>query len=136
MDRKSIAAKQVPTLRYFVSTAQLAVICSGSRGEEGGFFFDKIAELYDTVTTMPETYEQDGKGDDAIVYLHYFNGGQDWYITERDMELNCQAQAFGFADLGSGSGEIGYISIEELKTNGVEIDLHWTPKTLREVKAA
>jgi len=58
----------------------------------------------------------------------------DWYITERDMETD-QLQAFGLANLGYG-GELGYISIEELKSSNVEIDLHWTPKTLREVKAA
>ena len=133
MNRQTIAAKQVPTLRNFISIAQLSVICSGSKGEEGEYFFDKIDEMFNTVTTMPKTYEQDGKGDDAIVYLHYFRGGMDWYITERDMETD-QLQAFGLANLGYG-GELDYISIEELKSSGVEIDLHWTPKTLREVKA-
>ncbi len=134
MSRQDIAKKQIPTLRHFVGVPQLQVMSAGTRGEEGDYFFDKIDELYKTITTMPKTYEQDGKGDDAIVYLHYFRGGMDWYITERDMETD-QHQAFGLANLGYGS-ELGYISIEELKENGVEIDMHWTPKTLREVKAS
>ena len=72
--------------------------------------------------------------DDAIVYLHYFKGNMDWYITEKDMIEEEQNQAFGYADLGLGFGELGYISLIELAENGVELDLHWTPKTLREVK--
>ena len=39
------------------------------------------------------------------------------------------------ADLGMDCAELGYISIEELTEYGAELDLHWTPKTLREVKA-
>jgi len=58
----------------------------------------------------------------------------DWYITEKDMGDE-QIQAFGLADLGMGFPELGYISIEELVENGVELDLHWTPKTLAEVKS-
>lgn len=45
-------------------------------------------------------YEQDGKGEEAIVTLHYFRGGMDWFITEKDMEPE-QHQAFGLADLGT-----------------------------------
>lgn len=44
-----------------------------------------------------------------------------------------QLQAFGLADLGYG-GELGYISIVELLECGAELDLHWTPQTLAEVK--
>ncbi len=84
---------------------------------------------------MPKTYEQDGKGDDAVVYLHYFRGDMDWYITEKDMEAE-QHQAFGLADLGMGFPELGYINISELIDNNVELDLYWEPKTLREVKAS
>lgn len=32
--------------------------------------------------------------------------------------------------------EIGYISIAELVKNGAEIDLHFDPKTLGEIKAS
>ncbi|MBL0011067.1 MAG: DUF2958 domain-containing protein [Nitrosomonas sp.] len=83
---------------------------------------------------MPKTYGQDGMGDKAIAYLHYFSGGSDWYITEKDMEDE-QLQAFGLANLGQG-GELGYISIQELIDAGVEIDLYWTPKTIGQIKGA
>ena len=61
---------------------------------------------------MHKVYEQGGKGDAAIVHLHYFTSSGDWYITERDTSV-AQHQAFGSADLGYGP-ELGYISIAEL----------------------
>ena len=81
---------------------------------------------------MPETYGQDGMGDKAIAHLHYFKGSMDWYITEKDMEGE-QLQAFGMVDMGYGP-ELGYISIAELVQNGIELDLHFTPMTLGEIK--
>lgn len=121
-------------INKFLSVSQRFAISDACSGEEGEYFLDKLQALQKLIDTMPKTYEQDGKGDDAIVYLHYFRGGMDWYITERDMEDE-QLQAFGLADLGYG-GELGYISIQELIDNNVELDLYWEPKTLREVKAA
>ncbi|CAM3834843.1 hypothetical protein VRRI112168_02265 [Vreelandella rituensis] len=46
----------------------------------------QIQELANTVSSMPVTYEQDGLGDQAIAYLHYFMGGADFFITEKDMK--------------------------------------------------
>ena len=126
--------KAVNALRGFVPSHQLNLIGSLCRGEEGDFFRGKLIEYAERVALMPKTYEQDGKGDDAVAYLHYFSGGADWWITEKDMEDE-QRQAFGLADLGYG-GEIGYISLVELCTSeAVELDLHWTRATLGEIKA-
>lgn len=124
----------MPLLRKFIGASQIAALGEAARGEEREHFIDMMLELAEHLKTMPKTYEQDGKGDDAVVGLHYFRGNMDWYITERDMEDD-QLQAFGLADLGYG-GELGYISIQELIDNDVELDLYWTPKTLGEVKAS
>ena len=94
-------------------------------------------EYGERIATMPKTYEQEGKEDQAIVSLHYFRGNQDWYITEKDMETPeepGQHQAFGMTDLGHG-GELGYISIVELVAHGVELDLYFKPRTLAEIRA-
>ena len=120
------------TLRAFVGPAQRSAIYTGMRGEEGKFFRELMGNLLVTLENMPKVYEQDGLGDNAIVYLHYFNGSQDWYITERDTSEE-QHQAFGMADLGYG-GELGYISIAELIRHGVELDLYWKPRTLAQIK--
>ena len=128
------AHQAVTALRGFVPRVQLDTIGTLCRGEEGDFFRGKLIEYAKRVATMPKTYEQDGKGDDAVAYLHYFSGGCDWWITEKDMEAE-QHQAFGLADLGYG-GEVGYVSLIELcGIASIELDLHWTPKTLGEIKA-
>jgi hypothetical protein len=119
------------TLSKFMGNAQINAIKELSKGEEGEYFEEVAEELVGTFNAMPKTYEQDGKGDDAIAYLHYFYGSCDWYITEKDME-DPQYQAFGLANMGQ--AELGYINIEELKANNVELDFHWTPKTIGELK--
>ncbi|SFI97845.1 hypothetical protein [Nitrosomonas sp. Nm34] len=48
-------------------------------------------------------------------------------ITEKDMEEE-QIQAFGLAKIQE--EELRYIDIETLIIHGVELDLHWTPKSL------
>jgi len=124
------AADQLSTLGKFMSVSQIKALCDGLRGEESDFFFDKINELVNTFNTMPKSYEQDGKGEDAIVYLHYFSGSMDFHITERDME-NEQHQAYGRANLGHG-GALGYISLIELAANDIELDMYWEPTPLKD----
>ncbi len=131
--RKSIL-KLIESIRPFVPHAQLEVMTLGLSGEERGFFREKMREIERTIATMPVTYAQDGKGDSAVVYLHYFAGGADWWITEKDMDGGV-AQAFGLVDLGGGP-ELGYVSIEELTSlRTANLDLHWKPKTIAEVKS-
>jgi hypothetical protein len=122
------------TLKKFMGNNQVEVIKELSKGEEGEYFEEVAEKLVSTFKTMPKTYGQDGKGDDAVVYLHYFYGCFDWYITEKDTE-DPQYQAFGMANMGYAYAELGYINIEELKANNVELDFHWTPKTIGEIKA-
>jgi hypothetical protein len=114
----------------FIGWSQLEALRTALQGEERQFFIDKICELRDLVIKMPATYEQEGKGDSAVVYLHYFIGNCNWYITEKDSG-KAQQQAFGLADLGNGP-EYGYISIEELLANDVELDFYYRPRTIAE----
>lgn len=123
----------MPLLKQFIGKSQLSAVGMGIRGEEKQFFIDKMLEIANTIKTMPKTYGQDGMGDKAVAYLHYFKGSADWYITEKDMEDE-QLQAFGLADLFGDGGELGYISIEELIGSGVELDFYWKPKTIGEIR--
>lgn len=124
-------SKAMAALRPFMSVSQMKAVSDSMRGEEKQFFIDKMVEMAGIISAMPETYGQDGKGDAAIAYLHYFMGGMDWYITEKDMEAE-QLQAFGLADLGHG-GELGYISIVELVGSGAELDFHFQQKTIGQI---
>ena len=118
-------------LQNFISAEQLAVLEMNLKGEEGSYFKNLLEELENTLKTMPKTYEQDGKGEDSIVYLHYFLGDFDWFIMERDVEPE-QLQAFGLVCIFF--DELGYINIAEIIQNGGELDLNWKPKTLAEVR--
>jgi len=89
--------------------------------------------LYD----IPKLYEQDGKGLNAIVYLHYFVGGTDWYVTEYSKDDNT---FFGYVILNSDtqSSSLGYIDISYITDNDYglnspELDLYWSYKTLNEI---
>lgn len=119
-------------IRTFMPTEQLASIKGNDAVAESVSSIDEIIE------SMPVTYEQDGKGKKAIAYLHYFTGSNDYFITEKDKGSvnedgsrdDRQVQAFGYVRAG-GYPELGYISIEELKSHPeVQMDFHFKPKTL------
>jgi hypothetical protein len=126
-------------LKLYVSTQQLQAMKAGARGEEKAYFQGKIVEMGTRIATMPKTYEQDGKGDKATVSLHYFQGSSDWYILEKDISASEDGnfQAFGFAVLNGDrqNAELGYINIDELTRQNVELDLHFEPTTLGVIKS-
>lgn len=133
------ALKAAEYLRHFINPDQMSVIVNHARrSEERQFFRDKLCELAGVVASMPGPYGTQGQGEKAIAWLHYFNSGGDWYITEKNTEdpgEPGQHQAHGLACPFGDEGERGYISIAELIANGVELDLHWTPASLAAIKA-
>jgi len=84
---------------------------------------------------LPALYTQESKGGDAIVHLKLFtpDGAWTWFATEFDGEDTF----FGLVD--GHERELGYFSLRELESvRGalglpIERDLHWRPKTLREI---
>ena len=95
----------------------------------------------DLEAMLPPLYAQEALGEDAIVSVHFFNpcGVGDWWITEGSAEGD-DFIMFGLCDLGC--PELGYVSLNEMQAVsgplglGIERDLHWTPKALREVRPA
>lgn len=131
--------------RHWMGRSQRMAIAQAIRGEEGESFIDTLANLKYTIENMPRTYEtEEQKVQDRVVHLHYFGGSVDAWIVERDVgdskyqaEIGPQYQAFGPITLygeSIGGSKWGYISIQELIGNGVELDLYWTPKPVKEVK--
>ncbi len=115
----------------FMATAQKRVLFELLRGEEANYFYDTVLEIAKTFKEMPKTYDQDGEGDKAKAYIHLFNNSQDWYITEKDSEAE-QIQAYGLKP----SGNMGYINMVELAEHfNIEVDFHFSPTTLKEIKA-
>ncbi len=137
MNKMKTALEHIKTVKGFIGSAQLSVMADNCRREEKEFFFEKFAGLAATITTMPKTYETDGQGDAATVHLHYFSPLGDWWITEKDADPagDGQRQAFGLVALGDNYPERGYIDITTIiSSNRVELDLHWTPKPLSEIR--
>lgn len=143
-------SEQLVTLRPFLSQSQLGAILEGLSGEEAAYFEGKISEFADLISNMPATYQQNGKDKDAVAYLHYFIGGQDYWVTEKDMDGDGTLQAFGLSSHGQ-TAKLGYISIAYLTGHHeefdpdclpetkhfpcVELDLGFKPQTLRDIKA-
>jgi hypothetical protein len=75
----------------------------------------------------------------ALVKLFSPYSSAVWFLTEYSPE---EGLAFGWADLGFGCGELGYIDVNELiglNRRGlplVERDLYWSPRPLSEATKA
>lgn len=92
---------------------------------------------------LPALYAQDGEGLDATAYVKLFHPTSRYtlYVTEFDGDDTF----FGYlvSPLGPDCDEYGYSSLAELTelragpfNLGIERDLHFAPKTLREALAA
>jgi hypothetical protein len=139
MERGEAAFKRLLRAGFIGGSQAKAVASFLETSEEKEFFAEKMIEIEDIVKKMPSTKQTDGQDDKAVVYLHYFAGGaSNWWITEKDVEKE-QLQAFGLVNLyGEANGsdaELGYMSLREMTENDVEMDFHWTPKTLAQLKA-
>ena len=117
-------------LANFINPSQLQTMLLLTNGDEGGWYVDKLLELSRLIDDMYVPYGSEAHAD-PIVTLHYFCNGGDWWVIEKD-STPVQIQCFAYCDLGD--PELGYVSIEELIANGVELDLHWIPKPLSEVR--
>lgn len=82
---------------------------------------------------------QDGMGDNAIVYAHYFYGQTDYFITETDFDEDAGYEnLIGFAILNGDTqfAEFGAVSLDELvQSRRIELDFYWMPVTLGAAKA-
>lgn len=106
---------------------------------------------------LPPLYSQENKGTDAIVYVKFFDPTSQWtwFATEANAVLKdgretslkeafehpddiADVMFFGFV-IGV-EKELGYFNLTELKSwrgtlnLGIERDLHFTPKPLKEIK--
>mgnify|MGYP001557854166 CR=1 FL=1 len=120
---------ELPLLfREFVPLFQQSVIIQ-QKSEE---LVSVVGSITDNIFKCPPLYSQDGLGKQAIVYMHYFIGGADIWISEVDKETK---EGFGYTILNGDTemAEFGYTSISEIiSTKQGEMDLYWTPKTFEE----
>jgi len=88
---------------------------------------------------LPKLYSQEKLGEDAVVHIKFFCpwNSWNWFATEG------QERGGDFIFFGLVCGfetELGYFSLSELESVrgfgglGIERDLHFKPKTIREVR--
>ena len=124
----------------FMPFCQLTTVMDTITGEIGDAedcekldYLRLLNEMGNIIEQMPLSTTQ-GNGGDSIVHLHYYCGGNDWWITQKDI-AGPQLQAFGVVSLSSNYPEFGYISIETLRMQPyVELDFNWVPKKLNEIE--
>ena len=91
------------------------------------------------LANIPKLYSQDGKGDEAIVHVKFFDpmGSWKWYAIEYDPK-----DRIFFGLVKGVETELGNFSLDELESIsntrilGIERDLHWRPRPLSEVRKA
>lgn len=125
--------KIIDTVKPFLSKVQLQIMADCCRGQEGEFYKAKFIEVATTIRDMPATYDQESLGEQAVVHLHYFGPGCDYYITEKDMEGDGTLQAFGLYP-DQGGLQFDYVSIAELVENNLELDLYWEKITVAQLR--
>lgn len=132
---------EMPDLQFlakFIPSRELETLKYNLRGEEAEYFREMLAELENRIRNMPALRTENDL--DAPVYLHYFIGGCDWWISSLDPE---DMIGYGYAVLNQDweNAELGDIWLPEIidLRSGpfqAELDLYWNTKTtLREVMA-
>ena len=131
----SDAMECLPLMRKFIGRSQLSAMVEQAQGEGAQFFIDQIIETAKVIKEMPLTHATLEQGGDAIAHLHYFGGGYDAYITERDMGdgyEDDQWQATGVSSFAPTKLQ-SFIPIHEIIQSGIELDLNWTPIKVKDV---
>jgi hypothetical protein len=128
-----------PLVDFMPRSERLSLLQTLRDSEERYGIAQVVLDAKKRIDECPVTYAQDG-AEDPMVHLHYFRGGVDAWITEKDVDWPAQGdydQSFGFVNLMGTrkvDAEMGYTSIKEMIESGVELDLYFTPKRWSEVK--
>jgi hypothetical protein len=86
------------------------------------------------LANLPPIGSQEGKGDEAIAYVHFFLDSWDWFAVEYNQKDEFYGLVKGFEE------ELGYFSLSELQGIknsmglGVERDMHFKPTPLSQLR--
>jgi len=116
-------------LQGFIGNLQLQALRMLYKSRDGKWYRNRLNELLQTFNNLPELYSNEELGENAIIKLHYFTPSSDFYITEIDRD---RRTAFGLIRIAE--PELGYINLPDLIDCNTEIDLHWSEKTIADVK--
>jgi hypothetical protein len=123
--------------------AQRYVLKDLIKGEEGAWFVERLLAIKRRIEQMPKTHDTNGQ-EDPVAHLKYFGGPVTAYITEKDVGDDPEAgwqpdaeqiQAYGRIGILPSYPEMGYICLIELIEIGIELDLHFEPTPISQIKA-
>ena len=130
--QRKMTVNTLATLRRVIPIRQFQFLKTLLRGEEKEFFIDALTEIEFQYNDLPiiGTAGSDQPTDKAMAKIHLFGPSADWWIVEKPSHP--EEPAFGIADLGY--RELGYFQLDEIiRLPGIEIDLHWKPKTVQQI---
>jgi hypothetical protein len=144
LKRTTLGMAALNSLTHFIPPDQWKVTRDMIRSsEEKDFFISAILRLAAFVEAMPQTYQN--KDSDPYVWLHYFGGGYDSWLIEKDKGdkddpvKGVQHEAFGYVrwEHMPECAEVGYVSLPEAfqHMRFLNLDYHFTPCRLSELKA-
>ena len=136
MNQASSVNDPAQVLATYMGRPQCVVLQSLMDGsEESGFFKEIAAHLRRSVEAMPTAGGQRLDEEAPMVYLHYFLGASDVWVLEK-AEGGGVEQVFAFSLLNGDHqmAELGYVDLSELLLVGFELDFHFEPKPLSEVR--
>lgn len=111
--------------------------------DERDWFIERLTALRTRIEQMPQTYQTKESEEEYKAYLKYFGGPVTAYICEKDRgeysysvwtPETVQVQAFGQTEILPNYPEMGYIYLPEILDAGIELDLHFEPKLMSEIK--
>jgi hypothetical protein len=128
LEQMAILRAKLESLKPIIPPSEYYVVKSSINEHE-----NSIETLYNLMEIMPDYREQDAFGYSAFAILHYFYGGTDIYITEKEKD---SPYAFSFTILNGDlqNAEWGSQSIDELTSiKPMQLDLYFTPRPLHEI---
>lgn len=124
-----VTPEEYKTVMGFMPVAEFQTVLNNSKkGEEKEHFKKIVKDTFNTIKKVVEnavdesSYNEETELHDKG-FLHYFAGGNDWYISE----VAEDGIAYGYAVLNGDTqnSEFGYINLKDvLKVRGVELDLY------------
>jgi hypothetical protein len=96
---------------------------------------DMLSNVVKAYEDIPSLYKEEGKGYNAVAYLHYFVGGVDWWVTEYDKSTG---EMFGLSNLNN-EWNLGYFNVSFFKNNDLsplqkpELDFYFKYQTINEI---
>lgn len=96
-------------------------------------YSEHINQLNRLAEAANQLKARNDNGKDTIMYLHYFYGGADWYISEWQKSDDI---FFGFANLNDDiNAEWGSVFRKELTEHRhIELDFYFNPKAIKDIK--